>query len=220
MDLSLSQDITAFALLFPELADTPASCLTWFWLPKDTILEAGRKNNVPYQEWANQGFMKLTPGNVVDYQVVEDDIEEIMKSYPVKSIGFDPKFANQITSHMIAKHGEDFAFIVSQSVLTMGPPTKFVTELIIKHSLIHEDNPILNWHVSNAQAYSRASNVIVMKDERGKRFKVDGFIALIIAAQRAMCAPPEPEESAYSSRGILSLADLKRQFTQPEETGG
>ena len=203
MDLSLSQDITAFALLFSELADAPAACLTWFWLPKDTIFEAERKNNVPYREWADAGFMKLTPGNVVDYQVVEDDIEEIMKSYKVKSIGFDPKFANQITSHMIAKHGEDFAFIVAQSALNMGPPTKFVMELIIRHALIHEDNPILNWHVSNAQAYSRAGNVIVMKDERGKRFKVDGLIAIIIAAQRAMCAPPPKPASMYETEGVL-----------------
>ncbi len=203
MDLSLSQDITAFALLFPKLADTPAACLTWFWLPKDTIFEAERKNNVPYREWADAGFMKLTPGNVVDYQVVEDDIEQIMTQYKVNSIGFDPKFANQITSHMIAKHGEDFAFIVAQSSLNMGPPTKFVTELIIRHALIHEDNPILNWHVSNAQAYSRAGNVIVMKDERGKRFKVDGLIAIIIAAQRAMCAPPPKPASVYETEGVF-----------------
>jgi phage terminase large subunit-like protein len=206
LDLSKTNDITSLALWFPPVEqDEPHKCLVWCWLPRENIQDLETESHAPYRQWAEQGYLELTEGTRVDYDYVERRIDELLEVYQITDIGFDPYAATEIVNHMLAKHGENFMVLTRQGMLTMAPGTKWVCDLIAEGKLAHPDNPVLNWHVSNAEPrFDSAGNFMITKGDGKVRHKVDAFTALVCAGVRAMTMPPKLP-SVYESRGILSL---------------
>ena len=76
LDLSSTTDITAFVLVFPPVdEDDKYQILPYFWIPEDNVDLRVRRDHVPYDLWARQGFLLTTEGNVVHYGYIEKFIE-------------------------------------------------------------------------------------------------------------------------------------------------
>ena len=97
LDLSGTQDITAFVAVFPDEADRAFSILAKFWMPEEVILDAERRDHVPYRLWIEQGWIEADAGNVIDHDSVAAYIEEFARDYEVREIGFDPWNALQLS---------------------------------------------------------------------------------------------------------------------------
>jgi phage terminase large subunit-like protein len=67
LDLSSTRDLTAFVLYFP---DDGGAVLPWFWLPRDGIDKREYSDRVPYQQWADEGLIELTPGQAIGKRYV------------------------------------------------------------------------------------------------------------------------------------------------------
>ena len=79
LDLSSTTDITAFVLVFPPQDDDDKyAILPYFWVPEDTLDLRVRRDHVPYDVWARQGFLQTTEGNVVHYGYIEKFIERLV----------------------------------------------------------------------------------------------------------------------------------------------
>lgn len=48
------------------------------------------RDKVSYLEWARLGYLTLTPGNSVDYDILIEDIICFSKTLNIKMIGYDP----------------------------------------------------------------------------------------------------------------------------------
>jgi phage terminase large subunit-like protein len=46
----------------------------FLFCPEDTIDKRSKEDGVPYRYWRDAGFLFATPGNVVDYDIIEDYI--------------------------------------------------------------------------------------------------------------------------------------------------
>ena len=87
LDLSSNIDVTALVLVFPpEVEKDSFAVLCRFWIPEENMLERVRKDRVPYDVWVRQGFMTATPGNVIDYEFILAEVDELMQAYEVKEI--------------------------------------------------------------------------------------------------------------------------------------
>jgi phage terminase large subunit-like protein len=89
LDLSATTDLTALVLLIPDAAggyDVRAE----FWCPAAHIAERAKRDRVPYELWATQGYLQATPGNIVDKGAIAKRIHELMAEYDVVEIGVDP----------------------------------------------------------------------------------------------------------------------------------
>jgi hypothetical protein len=84
LDLSTTTDLSAFAMAFPREAGG-YYLLVKFWAPQERARQRARRDRVPYLEWAQQGFLKLTPGDVVDYDVIRADINALNERYRFKT---------------------------------------------------------------------------------------------------------------------------------------
>lgn len=206
LDLSLSNDLTSLGLWFPPIEPgEPHKTLSWYWLPRENIADLERQNKAPYREWAEQGLIELTEGDTIDYSYIRERVDLIMGQYELKEIGFDPYNANETQQALRMKYGDEFMIAVRQGWLTMGPATKFVNDKILRKDVLHPNHPITNWHVSNAQAiYDKAGNYMIIKGDGKVRFKIDGLVALIIAASRVMSMEQE-KTSVYETRGVLQV---------------
>lgn len=199
-DLSSTQDLTALVLVFPPTEDEePWKLLPFFWAPRDSAVEKERKDRVPYLTWEREGFIVLTPGEVVDYNWIEAAILELGKEFAIQEVAFDPWNATQTANNLMDAGVDVIQF--RQGYKSMNEPAKEFERLVISGNLAHGGHPVLRWN---------AANVCVVQDEhenlkatkKHSTGRIDGIVASIMALGRAMLAE---KESVYETRGILTL---------------
>jgi phage terminase large subunit-like protein len=183
MDLASKIDIAAVDLLFPPVADDPLWHLhTKFYLPEDRVETAATTNAGHYDAWAKMGFITLTPGNVIDFEFIEQDLKSF-KVFGIAEIGFDPWQATQLATRMLA---EGLPMVeVGQNVRNFSEPMKQLEALVLQGKLAHPHNPVLSWMAANVVAKLDAKDNIYPRKE-SEESKIDGVVALIIALGRAL----------------------------------
>lgn len=199
LDLSASQDITAIALCFPpEEEGEKYRFLFRFFIPEDNMIERERKDKVPYSYWIEKGFLFSTPGNVIDYDFIEDQIRLDAKKYPVLEVAYDPWKALEIVNHLTAE-GLTMVEIV-QRYSGMALPTDTFERKVLGKQIAHNDNPVMTWMIACTEVKSdRQGNIMPMKPRRestGKR--IDGVVASIMALNRAVLQTEQTEVEIWA----------------------
>ena len=199
LDLSSTTDLSAFALLFPR-DDGIVDVTVHFWLPEESLRRRVERDRVPYDVWAQAGYITLTPGNVIDYDWIRAEIQRDAERYQINEIGFDPYNATQIVTQL---QGDGLELVpVRQGFLSLSPPTKEMEKRILGKTIRHDGNPVLRWMISNvAIDQDPAGNIKPAKDKSTER--IDGVVAMIIALDRL--ARGDNGRSVYDERGILAL---------------
>jgi phage terminase large subunit-like protein len=198
LDLATTYDTSAMVALFPA-PDGTFDVLCRFWIPGDNALERSRRDGVPYTLWADDPStgLRMTDGNVTDYDVVRRDIGEFGKIYNVKQIAIDRWNATQLSLQLQADGFDVVGF--SQGVGSMSPPSKMLENLIASGRLRHGGNHVLSWMAGNVSVKTDANdNIRPVKPKPGAPQRIDGIVSLIMALgsflanSRPKEEPPEP----------------------------
>jgi phage terminase large subunit-like protein len=202
LDLGVVDDFTCLALAFPKQEGlNQGVLLPFFWAPEDAESHKILKERVSYDLWVQQGFLKLTPGCVTDYEFVEQQIVDIHAKYSLSEIAFDRYNANELVQRLMQKHG---VFMVEhgQGTVSMSYPIKEFYRLIAGREFVHGNNPVLSWMIDNLVVKSDPNgNLRCMKpDNPMSPRKIDGAVASIMAWGRA-AAHPQEESSGVSVFG-------------------
>jgi phage terminase large subunit-like protein len=197
IDLSSKLDLTAFALDFPDTG----RMLVWYWCPEENVTARVKNDRVEYDRWIEKGFIKATPGNVVDYDTIRDDINEIGKIFNIEEIGFDEWNALQLGNQLLE---DGFSMIaMRQNISTLNGPMKEAEMMIVGNMMEHDGNPVTRWCVSNLVPFTdRGGNV--RPDKEKSREKIDGGVAWINAKGRTM-ANCGSRGSVYENRGVVTV---------------
>lgn len=199
LDLSSSGDITALVLMFPPRTDDEKYImLPYFWVPEETIPKRVQQTSVPYDNWVAQGYVKATPGNVIDYAYIQNTIGELSYKYHIREIAFDRWGSNMLVERLSEMGLTVVPF--GQGYKDMSPASRAFYEEFMKGNIIHGGNPVMKW---------MCGNVVIEQDPAGNikptkaksKDKIDGVVAAIMALDR--CIRHENEESVYDSRGLL-----------------
>lgn len=203
LDLSSKTDLTAFVLIFPPYGDrTKWAVLPTLWIPEENVKERSERDKVPYIGWVKNGLIKTTPGNVIDYGFIREEIKRARDRYDIKEIGFDPWNANQIALDL-TDDGLTMAE-VRQGFKTMSPAMKELQKLLVGKELEHGGNPVLRWMFGNmAVKTDENENIRPVKDKSTER--IDGIVALINSLARAILH--KDNTPVYEKRGMRSLMD-------------
>ncbi len=194
LDLGAVSDLTALALAWPigDLVYAHA----WYWLPEDDLEARSKHDNVPYVQWAKDGYLELTPGNVTDWRAVTAKIKDLASHFDIREIGFD-RYGARDTASDLNEAGVVVAD-VGQGFISMNAPTKRLQELAMSRKIVHAGHPILRWNVDCAMvAQDPAGNLKPVKPDRRKSTKrIDGVVALIMAIGRATVNGAMPVQAA------------------------
>jgi phage terminase large subunit-like protein len=182
LDLASKTDIAARILLFPELVGDVLHYYVFgkYFLPEQAVAD-GR--NSQYSGWALQELLATTPGDVLDFQCIEDDLSALSSQYEIAEIGFDPWQATQLAQRMTQTGATMIE--VRNTVANFSAPMKEIDALVRSGRLHHNGDPVLTWMVSNVVCHMDAKDNIYPRKERPEN-KIDGVVALIIAMSRAM----------------------------------
>ncbi len=201
LDLSSKIDITSFVLLFPpDDINKKWIVLPWFWVPEDRVQERVETDKVPYDQWVQQGYLKTTPGNVIDYDFIEHEILEQAGIYDIQEIGFDPWNAMQTAVNL---GNEGLTMVeVRQGYKSMSPAMKEIEQLTRGNKIIHNGHPILSWNVGNVEVkMDENENIRPVKGPKIER--IDGLVAMNNAMARAILN--EDHDSVYKTRGVITV---------------
>jgi phage terminase large subunit-like protein len=177
MDLSSTTDITALVAVFPD--DDGFAVLPTFFVPAERIRQRSQRDRVPYDQWAREGLLEATPGNVVDYEAVRQTLRAWAEEFDVKEIAFDPWNATDLTTRLQAQDGFN-CVPMRQGFASLSAPTKALEKAVLSKRLRHDGHPVLRWNVSNvAIEQDAAGNLKLSKKLSSER--IDGAAALVMA---------------------------------------
>lgn len=187
-DLASQLDLACWGRLRPRLED---GVVHWYFFVSSYINENvietkqainGEKRPDEYPVWRDDGHLIETPGNSTDFDWIEQDIIDFHKENPFYEVGYDPYYAQQLTSHLIDQ--DINAIEVPQKAVHLNPAMRWIEKLLADKRLHHDGNPILSWGVLNVVVKEDAKEMIFPR-KISKAKKIDPAVALIIAAARA-----------------------------------
>jgi phage terminase large subunit-like protein len=200
LDLSSVNDLTALVLV-TEQGDVHSE----FWLPGEGLAEKSRKDHVPYDLWAKQGFLNTTPGRAIEYEFVAEFLRGLFDRCDVQAIAFDRALFVHLRPWLVKANFSDFElekFIpYGQGTLSMTPALRELEVKLLGKRLKHSNHPILEMCARNA---------VVVGDSGARKFdkkkqhgRIDGMVALAMAV--AMMPNEGTGPSVYEERGIYSF---------------
>jgi len=189
LDLSTTTDLTALAAVFPS--DDGIDVLCHCFLPDERLQDRIRRDRVPYDRWAADGYLTLTPGNVIDYEAIRAMLRAWDQVYDIVAVGFDPWNATDLVERLKTHDGLN-CLPVRQGYAAMSPPTKSLEKSVLGRQLRHDGDPVLRWCVTNVALEGDTSGN-VKPSKRLSTGRIDAVIALIIAIDMLeRHAPPPP----------------------------
>lgn len=181
LDLGSVSDITALCWLFPYTDGRVGYDALWrFWAPEDTLDQLDKRTAGGASTWVRDGWLTLTPGNVTDYDFIQQQVLADMDAFDVETVGFDKWNATQLANTLL---DEGVPLVETrQGYRTMSPAMKEIQRLVLMGKrtdvrLHHGGNPVMRWMTDNlAVAMDPAGNV--KPDKANASDKIDGWSAL------------------------------------------
>lgn len=170
-----------------------------FWLPEQGIARLEREHQENYRELAKDGVIKLTPGEVIDYDFIRAEIKRLSQDYELVKLFVDPANALDLVLRLRDEDGLPVEFL-RQGFLSLSAPTKELLRLILSRRIRHDGNHILRSHIGNAVAEQDAAGNIKLSKRKSRR-KIDGAAALVNMIAAA---------SAGASANGVSIYDFER----------
>lgn len=174
VDLSATSDLTAVSYMIEK--EGIYYFKTDYYLPEQALQD--KPDRELYKYWRQTGALKITSGNVTDYDIITNDLMAASQTVNIIKIGYDKWNATQW-----AIHATELGLPLEEYPQTMGNfnrPTKEIERLILSGKVIVDNNEITRWCFRNVELKSdHNGNVKPNKSIKAK--KIDGTIAMIQA---------------------------------------
>lgn len=214
LDLSKTTDLTALALVFdnelpPLEPDAPApskrppefDLLVFYWCPEENAEARAKRDRVQYPLWIQQGFIRPTPGDIVDLRRIRTDIKEILAGLEVQELAYDPYRAAALAQELQDDDGLP-VLEFKQSYTNFTGPCEDLERLHVSRGLRIDPNPVTTWQASNV-IWRMGPSGNKMPDKAKSRERIDGITASLMGLGRASVG--RGQVSVYETRGIEAL---------------
>lgn len=179
LDLSQRNDLTALVAITQD-DDGVWHVICEFFAPAMGLEDRIERDRAPYDLWAKQGVLTLTPGAIVDYSFVAQRLIYWCENFPVGKVFFDRWRMDQLKGELTKLDAELPLVAFGQGFKSMSPALEVLEAIIVEKRMRHGNNPILNMCAVNAtvQADPAGNRKLVKSKATGR---IDGMIALTMA---------------------------------------
>lgn len=215
LDLSMVSDLSAIVGITDE-----GKIIARFYMPSDTILEHEKRDKIPYTAWARRGYIRPTPGKTIDYRYIVQDIQDLRDKYTLRGVAYDRwnmKYFSQVCLDMgleiTITERDSYGTTMTRGICMvpwgqtprdMSPAIDALERAVLLGQLCHNNNPVLSWNVSNAVVVTRQDGSRML-DKSIDRKRIDGAVALCMAAGLRGISTQALERSVYNERGLITL---------------
>ncbi len=182
LDLASKRDVNAALRVFER--DGHYYLFGDFWLPRAAVQNGA---NPSYGGWEEEGWLRVTEGDIVDYTAIKDHIlDEYSVRHVLQEVAYDPHQASHLVRLL---QDEDVLCVeVRPTVLNFSEPMKEFDALMADGRIHHNGNPALRWMVGNVVAVRDHKDNVYPRKAREEN-KIDGVIAALMALSRWLAGP-------------------------------
>jgi phage terminase large subunit-like protein len=179
-DLAATRDLNAVCTL-KRYGELDYRAEFKFFLPEAGYELIPKHYSDIFRVAVDSGILKLTEGNVMDDREISDYIKAQCEKYNIREVGYDAYNAASLVARL---HDAGIPVKkVGQGMAVLSNPSKYVEKLILNYQIKHDGNPFVGWQLGNCEVYEDVNgNIKIRKNEADKSAKVDGIVAMIIAA--------------------------------------
>lgn len=199
LDLSSVSDLTALVMVGRDGSVVPT-----FWLPGEGIAEKSRVDRVPYDRWAKEGYLKLTPGRSIEYEYVAEYLRGVFDRCKVQKLAFD-RYNMRFLKPWLEKAGftpaelEKFVEF-GQGFASMSPALRELESRLLQKKLKHGNHPVMVMCAANAIAVEGPTTGTRKFGKSTETKRIDGMVAL------AQAIGVMPQEQAPARKLVLAVA--------------
>jgi phage terminase large subunit-like protein len=195
LDLASKVDIAALEILIP-MGDSDYVRFGKYYLPESALDTSAAEH---YRGWAAEGWMRITDGEIIDFNEIKTDILELCSLFEVVECAYDPFQATMLVTELMS---EGVPVVeMRPTVLNFSEPMKTLDGLVRSRQVRHSGDPVMTWMMSNVVANEDAKDNVYPRKDKPEN-KIDGAIALIMALARAIAGDSGPKSI---QQGFVSL---------------
>lgn len=184
IDLSATTDLTCATMLFKTPEDEKRFYVEqMYWIPEELLEKRIHEDKVPYDIWLKRGFVRVSPGNSIDYRLIVEWFEEMQneKDIYLFKCGYDSWSAKYFVQDMINTFGEPTMEPVIQGKKTLSGPMKALGADLEAKLINYNNNPVLKWCMANVSVDMDKNGNIQPCKLQNPRQRIDGFASLLDA---------------------------------------
>ena len=211
LDLSSVSDLTAWVMTFPREEDEEfIDIIARFWCPKSRLIDTTNRYRNLYEEWEREGWLTVTSGNAIDYELVKLRILDDAKKFNLFDMGVDRLFQGyQLAMELQGELGFNYVkgkkqekvVAMGMGFMSMAPPMRELESRMLKRKINHGNNPIMRWMADNlAVKEDPAGNK--KPDKAESQGKIDGIVSLLMSIDRHQRRIMKPK-TIYEKRGLV-----------------
>lgn len=206
VDLSRTTDLTSVSVVYKS--DEKYYVFSHSFLPEGIIEAKEAQDKIPYRIYANQGYLTLTPGAVVDYSYVKNYILNLPKKTRgiIKEVDFDPYNALHLMQDL-SDEGIN-CVEVRQGYRTLSTPTKLFREELYKGNVVIEFSPIFDFAIKSAttKTDSNDNEMLDKKSSQKSGRRIDPIAACLNAFSRCIRKEEnQKEDFVYNTNEIFYI---------------
>lgn len=197
IDIASKTDLTCASFYFPRYK----AFKYLYIIPEAKVIEL--EDRVDYRRWAEQGWVTVAPGKVIDEEWYLERLKIELDKYNIKCIAYDPWGM----WNMIQKFGryQEVLLEYQQSIRYMSVPTKWLESSVLKSELNFMHNPIFRWNMQNVVIYTDP-NANIKLDKARSRNKIDGVVATVNAVGGWLNKTTGDTGEIYASHGLRTVS--------------
>ena len=212
IDLASKVDLAAVMLMFYDHELEKFYFFLRSYLPEEYLGDNAdqskeeRANKKEYRSWADQGYITLTPGYKIDQDFIKQDVLDLVRSYQVERIAYDPFQATKLVTEF---EKEDLPVVEYRHIVNnMSEPMKELEALVLSGGLTHNENPVFTWMINNVVAKEDVKRNIYPR-RKDDDAKIDGAITAIMCLGTYIFELKDEEEGNLSPAARRAKERLK-----------
>jgi phage terminase large subunit-like protein len=175
LDLGLTRDLSAASFWIPR--GDRFDLLIRAWAPEES---AKARGDGLYERWAEEGYLKLTEGDIRDDEAIEADVIALCGLLDVRRFMYD-RYGGSALVVKLVRAGLPCE-PVGQGWVSLSPALKELERVYLAGLLNHGGNPLLAWAVSNTDTVAdNNGNVRPSKPTPSSPDKIDPVSATLDA---------------------------------------
>jgi phage terminase large subunit-like protein len=199
VDLASVEDTTAVVACWRR-PDGGYYVHPWIYLPEARVKRHLRNEGTNWRQWVDAGHVLTTPGDVVDYDVIEQQVLDLCARFNVLEVAID-RFNATGTINRLMEAGVN-VLQHGQGMVSMSGPCKEFQRAVLAAEITHGGHPALRWQVGNAVTDTDPAENIKLTKKRS-RDKIDAVVAAVMAVGRASANEVAPSPYLQREEGFV-----------------
>jgi phage terminase large subunit-like protein len=196
LDMAATQDLAAYALVFPGEGET-FDVLWRHFCPANRLADLERRTGGKAAVWVARGELVLTDSPVTDYETIRASLNADRLVFDIAELAYDPWGAVQLAVELADDGWTMLPF--AQSARNMSASSGELLRLVAAGGFHHGGAGIVRWQAGNA--VTRTDGAGNVKFDKAKSAeKIDGIVAAVMGLDRALRHSARAED--YAAAGF------------------